>query len=264
MVALIKWIVNPLDKMSLIRGATNLKLGIGEKLITEVYGNVSGNIDHNQLYLALSGLYAGKSFPKRANAFKEILTISIGETKNSKTYDVYMKLLTKFNIIATIKKQDQMEHLSGIHKDRYREESLNALITSVEDSEYNLEEFLDRCKLENKDDKEEEKDEVTLSTFHKFKGLEKSVVIMVNCADGNLPHAMSKKDICELTQERNLYYVAQTRAQNMLFMLYTKNMKVFGQSKVMPRSEFILNNLPLLLKKKKNGALVHLIDPVKI
>ena len=59
----------------------------------------------------------------------------------------------------------------------------------------------------------EEKDDVILSTIHKSKGLENEKVFIIN--RDLIPSSYAKKD-WELEQERNLLYVAITRAKNEL------------------------------------------------
>lgn len=73
--------------------------------------------------------------------------------------------------------------------------------------------------IQNLKDKKNQKDGVTLSTFHGSKGLEWKVVFIINLNEGTIPinKAISIDDIEE---ERRLFYVAMTRAKDNLYILY--------------------------------------------
>jgi len=64
---------------------------------------------------------------------------------------------------------------------------------------------------------------VSLSTIHQAKGLEWRAVFITHLSEGNLPHRMSWDDAEELEEERRLFYVAVTRARDILFLSYGQN-----------------------------------------
>lgn len=69
---------------------------------------------------------------------------------------------------------------------------------------------------------------ISLSTIHRAKGLEYKTVYMIGAVDGSLPHDFSldayrNGDFTALEEERRLFYVAMTRAQEQLFISVTQN-----------------------------------------
>jgi DNA helicase-2/ATP-dependent DNA helicase PcrA len=74
---------------------------------------------------------------------------------------------------------------------------------------------------------EPEEDMLRLTTIHQSKGLEFPIVFLLGCADGLLPltRAIDEGDVEE---ERRLFYVACTRAENMLF-LFAPRFAVSGE-----------------------------------
>ena len=60
---------------------------------------------------------------------------------------------------------------------------------------------------------------VTLTTFHRAKGLEWSVVVVAGCETGLLPHRRSTSPAA-LAEERRLAYVAATRAVEELHLTW--------------------------------------------
>jgi superfamily I DNA/RNA helicase len=85
---------------------------------------------------------------------------------------------------------------------------------------YNLEEVLQEVSLLQED--EEKGQGVRLMTIHASKGLEFSVVFIPRLEEGILPHEKSLEDQRELEEERRLFYVAITRAKDLLYMSYVK------------------------------------------
>lgn len=93
-----------------------------------------------------------------------------------------------------------------------------------------LEDFLDQITLDHEraSDNEGGGDEVTLITMHSCKGLEYPHVFIVGLEDGLLPHSRSK-DEGTLDEERRLFYVAITRAQQTLSISHCTGRKRYGQ-----------------------------------
>lgn len=61
---------------------------------------------------------------------------------------------------------------------------------------------------------------ITLSTIHQAKGLEWRIVFVIGLVDGQFPNAKALEDNGNLEEERRLFYVAVTRAEEQLFLTY--------------------------------------------
>ena len=96
-----------------------------------------------------------------------------------------------------------------------------------------LDEFLAGVTLdqEREEDKDAAGDQVTLITMHAAKGLEFPHVHIIGVEDGLLPHSRSK-DEGTLDEERRLFYVAITRAQETLRISHCSGRRRYDQ--VMP------------------------------
>ena len=90
--------------------------------------------------------------------------------------------------------------------------------------------FLDGVSLgeDRAEDKENPGDAVTLITMHSCKGLEFPHVYIIGLEDGLLPHTRSKVE-GTLDEERRLFYVAITRAQETLAITQCQGRKKYGQ-----------------------------------
>jgi superfamily I DNA/RNA helicase len=104
-----------------------------------------------------------------------------------------------------------------------------------------LEHFLQELMLDNEraDEKEAKGDLVTLITMHSCKGLEFPHVYVVGMEDGLLPHSRSKAE-GTLDEERRLFYVAITRAQETLTMSHCLGRKKYGETISCHPSPFLL------------------------
>lgn len=85
--------------------------------------------------------------------------------------------------------------------------------------ETRLTNFLDYQKLiNNADEVEIETDKITLMTLHAAKGTEFPVVIIIGMEDGTFPIRRPDQPLSELEEERRLFYVGMTRAQDRLYL----------------------------------------------
>ena len=59
-------------------------------------------------------------------------------------------------------------------------------------------------------------------TFHASKGLEFDIVYIINAIEGIAPYKKAESPEA-IEEERRMFYVAMTRARNVLHIFYTKN-----------------------------------------
>ena len=82
-------------------------------------------------------------------------------------------------------------------------------------------------------------EKVSLMTMHAAKGLEFPVVFVAGCEQGLVPFAKDGENIDDLEEERRLFYVAMTRAMDILCLTYAKKRTIYGKSFKKHRSFFI-------------------------
>lgn len=112
---------------------------------------------------------------------------------------------------------------------RFKYMNIESLIKSIEQWENNpnytdtsLYAYLNRITLLSRDDMDEEQDsgKVNLMTVHASKGLEFPVVFIAGAEEGLMPHAHAVEEggDAAVEEERRLFYVAVTRAQDRLLI----------------------------------------------
>ena len=133
-------------------------------------------------------------------------------------------------------------------KDRF--DNVAELLTSIEEfsirnPEAELSTFLEDVSLQTDIDHWNDSDNrVTLMTIHSSKGLEFPVVFIAGMDEGLFPLFRSLDDKSELEEERRLFYVALTRAEQKVYLLYATNRRRMGAETVNGLPSRFINEIP--------------------
>ncbi len=118
---------------------------------------------------------------------------------------------------------------------------------AFEFQEQGLEAFLEQVALVSDQDTLDAGANVpTLLTLHAAKGLEFPVVFITGLNDGTLPHSRSFEDPEGMMEERRLFYVGITRAEDRLYLLYSQTRSSYGYPEPVEPSRF-LSDIPYSL-----------------
>jgi len=147
---------------------------------------------------------------------------------------------------------------SGILKDLYadkspegvsRYENIQALLSGIKEFTENIQEgetaflsdfMVDVALLTDADqEKEEDKDKVSLMTIHASKGLEFPYVFVVGLEENLFPSQMALNSRSELEEERRLFYVAITRAEKKCTLSFATSRYRWGNLITSESSRFI-------------------------
>ena len=253
--AYLRLIVNPLDSISLVRIINFPVRGIGKTSIEKL---VDFSKEQNKsLYSSLS----------------DVAKISVGQKQKSsitqfrKLIEHYRFLLEKESADEIIKSLITNLELEDFYlsqeteESRERWENVNALISSITEfcernESASLQEFLEEVSLlSDIDEWNESRSSVTLMTMHSAKGLEFPVVFIAGLEDGLFPITSRLESEEEKEEERRLFYVGVTRAEEKVYMSYSNSRRRFGGVPVSCiRSQFldeIPSNLVETIRLKK-------------
>ena len=115
---------------------------------------------------------------------------------------------------------------------------------AFEFNEKELSDYLQRLALvSDQDTLPEKQDAPILLTLHAAKGLEFDTVFIVGLDEGLLPHARSRDEPEEMSEERRLFYVGVTRAKNHLYLVRAEQRTSFGSFEYNRPSQF-LDSIP--------------------
>ena len=138
----------------------------------------------------------------------------------------------------------------------YNTELLEELEGETLDHFTELDLFLQQVALAADVDRHEpDADAVTLMTLHNAKGLEFPVVFISGLEDGLFPLARAYEDASELEEERRLFYVGITRAQDKLHLTHARRRRRAGEVMYGRLSPFV-DAIPTGLVEKIATAVV--------
>jgi DNA helicase-2/ATP-dependent DNA helicase PcrA len=178
--------------------------------------------------------------------FIDMITSFQIQLKTKNAYDLGHEVASTSGILKELFSDRTPE---GISKYENIQELLNGLkeFTETENeleedvTPRGLPEFLqDVALLTNADnEKEEDKDKVTLMTIHASKGLEFPHVFIVGLEENLFPSQLSLTSRADLEEERRLFYVAVTRAEKSLTLSYATSRYKFGTAQFNEPSRFL-------------------------
>ena len=252
--AYLKFITNPKDKVSLSRLYNIPPRGIGKMTFEKILATKGKNL--------LEALRILSQDSKKEVALKKFLVLleeitEVGNTKNLTSQIKYILEAIKYEEYLKTLKTSKGEAYDNIEE---RMENIKELLTVAR--KYNhyapqggREKFLEEIALLQDADKlKEGVKKVTLMTAHSSKGLEFPIVFLIGMEEGLFPHSRSIYEPKELEEERRLCYVAITRAKEHLVLTHTKYRNIFGVTEVNLPSRF-LGELP------ENSVAHELFDP---
>ena len=132
-----------------------------------------------------------------------------------------------------------------------RQENVEELVNGLQDfcasrleegnEHVNISDYLSEVSLLSDVDTDKSADEskVTLMTIHSAKGLEFPVVFVVGLEENLFPSQMSNGNQREIEEERRLFYVAITRAQQHCIITYAKSRFHYGKMEFANPSRFL-------------------------
>ena len=210
--AFLRIAVNPSDELSFKRCLEVARTGIGNKSLEKIRRYYRGN-----WLLASEKAIRDLNDEQKHRLYKLITELS----KFMKNTDNYPNALKEL-----LRGVDYEEYMRTRYQKDYQErkENLEEFLRFLEEKKREgstLSEVLQEVSLISQE--EEGSSAVSIMTIHASKGLEFSVVFLPRLEEGILPHEKSTKDIQELEEERRLFYVAITRAKDLLYMTYTKD-----------------------------------------
>lgn len=229
LLAYLRILVNPKDQEALLRIINYPTRGIGDTTVNKLIvgadklgKSLDELLENLELYFPSLGLNKA-AFDKLTNFWTMIQSFQV-LLKTEDVYEVAMKVAVTSGILRSLKEDDTPEGISRVENIQELMNSLQGFVEEqkqLDEGDPSLNHFLENIALASDlDSGEEEDDKVSLMTIHLAKGLEFPVVFLVGLEENLFPSQMSMNTRQELEEERRLFYVALTRAEEKAYFTY--------------------------------------------
>lgn len=246
-IAYFRLAVNPNDEEAFKRVLNYPARGIGDTTLNKIID--AANIHSVSLWKILSeplsyGLSINKGTQAKLQVFRELIDNFICEAAEKDAYEVGGLVVRQSGIMNEIYQDRTPENMS-------RQENIEELINGMHDfvatrrEEGNehvmLTDYLSEVSLltDQDTDKEGDTEKITLMTIHSAKGLEFKNVFVVGLEENLFPSQLSVNSYRELEEERRLFYVAITRAEERCFLSFAKSRFKYGKMEFSSPSRFL-------------------------
>ena len=251
---------NPTDEEALKRVINYPKRGIGQTSIEKITIAASNYGASLWEIIAEPGKYPSEITGSTGSKIASFVT-------TIESYKVQLEKMDAYSLAEHIAKT------SGILRDLYedkspegvsRHENIQALLAGIKEFTQTVSEgetaflsdfMVDVALLTDADqDKEEDKDKITLMTIHASKGLEFTYVYIVGLEENLFPSQLALNSRTELEEERRLFYVALTRAEKQATLSYASSRFRWGNIVTSEPSRFIEEMDPNHLEIQHNSG----------
>ena len=243
-IAYLRLVINLRDTVSLRRIVNFPPRGIGMKTMDKCVSQA--NADNIELFEVLKSAdklpIRGKQSESLVKFYK-LIKKYYGLRNKLSASELSRSLIDEAGILNQFKNSKDEES-----KERY--DNVVELLNSIDEfcsrkSDVQLSDFLEEVSLLSDIDHWNDSDNrVTLMTVHSSKGLEFPVVFISGLDDGLFPLYQSIEDKKELEEERRLFYVALTRAQERVFLLYATNRRRMGGENIVGMPSRFIGEIP--------------------
>lgn len=246
-VAYFRLAVNPHDEEAFKRVINYPARGIGNTTLgklTEAAGRCEVSLWKVLCEPLSYGVELNKGTYTKLQGFRDLISEFVTLAREQDAYTLGMELVKRSGIMAEIYQDRSPENMS-------RQENIEELVNGMRDfcdgrqEEGNphvlLSDYLSEIALLTDQDEEqgEAQPKVTLMTIHSAKGLEFPNVFVVGLEENLFPSPLSSASYRALEEERRLFYVAVTRAEEHCYLSYAKSRFKYGKMEFCNPSRFL-------------------------
>ncbi|MCS4121694.1 ATP-dependent helicase [Salinibacter ruber] len=240
--AYLKLLVNPNDTASLQRVINYPTRGIGDKTQARLQRYAQ---QHSlSLWQAVERVEEIETLGTRAERavgkFRRLIAryASKAGTGSVPADELARDLIQDAGLLSELRKEHTRENLQRWENVQELISALAEYVESTEDATIST--FLQEVALmTDQDEAEEGDDKVTLMTLHAAKGTEFPVVFVAGLEEGLFPLEQATQEKAELEEERRLFYVGVTRAEERLYLSWARSRYRYGEQTSNTRSRFL-------------------------
>lgn len=252
--AYLRILTNQNDEESLLRIMNFPQRGIGNTSISKMIA-FARKLELS-LFATMSRVFevieVKERIQKNVKQFKMLLDKYIDLKDKLSIGELTAALVDELGILKIYKEENSAESMA-------RYDNIQELLSAVqqyskENPDAILDDFLAEVSLVSGVDQYDEKvNSVTLMTVHSAKGLEFPLVFVTGLEEDIFPLSPRFDSDSKIEEERRLFYVALTRAQQKIFLTYSRSRYRFGEVAYQSKSRF-LDELDENTYEELNGA----------
>ncbi len=245
LLAYLRLIVNDKDDEALKRIINYPRRGIGNSTLDQITQLANDN-DMSMWEIVSNIEFDGRSTKKLAEFVQLIRAFKARATK-ANAYEIADYVARQSGIIALLKEdkspegQSRLENIISLLDGIQEFVNEDVLVEGEEGNEdRSLSAFLQQISLmTDADQKDDNPDNVTLMSVHAAKGLEFKSVFVVGLEENLFPSYMALNEGNNVDEERRLFYVAITRAEEYLCLTYANSRYQYGNVRYNDSSRFL-------------------------
>lgn len=255
-IAYFRMTVNPHDGEAIKRIINYPARGIGDTTVNKI---IAAAADAGvSLWTVITspldfGLNINKGTHAKLQGFRDIISEFCHMAKSLNAYELGKEIISRSGIMNDVMQDSSPEGMS-------RKENIDELVNGIYEfcntrreegnERIQLSDYLSEISLLTDQDGEKDDDipKVTLMTIHSAKGLEFKNVFIVGMEENLFPSPMASDSPRAIEEERRLFYVAITRAEENCFISYAKSRYKYGKQEFCNPSRFIKDIDPSLLR----------------
>lgn len=268
-IAYFRLVVNPNDEEAFKRIINYPARGIGDTTVGKIIAVATDNKVSLWTVLCEPLSYAlnfNKGTVSKLQKFRDLINDLIKDLTQKNASELGEDIIRNSGIINDVCQDNSPENLS-------RKENIEELMNGMRDfcaerqeegnEHISLSDFLSEVSLltDQDSDKDSNDEKITLMTVHSAKGLEFRNVFVVGMEENLFPSSMAGDSPRALEEERRLFYVAITRAEEHCYLSYAKTRMRYGKTEFGSPSRFLYDidtnylRLPqnLLLERQINN-----------
>ncbi|MEM1053921.1 MAG: UvrD-helicase domain-containing protein [Bacteroidota bacterium] len=239
--AYLRLAVNPNDDASLLRVINTPTRGIGAKTVAGLRAYAAEN--GLSLWQAANEPRDAGLSPRAAKAvegFTFLVSRYASKASHTPADDLTREFIQETGLMQSLRDENTPESLVRLENVHELLNAVSEFAQADTETPRTLSEFLQEVSLVADVDRlGDDENRVTLMTLHASKGLEFKVVFVTGLEEGLFPLAKAAQDPTELEEERRLFYVGATRAEEALYLSYARTRFRYGDSQSAVRSRFL-------------------------
>ena len=236
--------VNPKDNEAFKRVINYPRRGFGQKSLSHLIAFADDN--EVSIFESIPHVDLRGKAKTSLMEFMQLIANFRMKAEKSNAYETATYIAKKSGIVDLLKSDGSMEGMARI-------DNINSLLDGIQEfvdddvldgdqseGDKSLAEYLQNIALiTDADEQHDNNDVVSLMSVHAAKGLEYRSIFVVGLEENLFPSYLSLYDPNQLDEERRLFYVAITRAEEFLTLTYANSRYQYGQVRYNDPSRFL-------------------------